>query len=281
MRRTAPSLRADLESRVGELERATPEWRPWLAMLRETARVPRNRKWAEAVRVVEPESPLEPAADAPLLHRRTVELDPKPLVRLAQRLAKSAATPSLRGFRPTGDDVCEMIEATIRGSTASHAGVDAGALNSLSTLLAAPVLRRCAEALAAGLPRHWPHGYCPVCGAWPTLAELRGMDRARRLRCGRCAGDWQMVWLRCAYCGETEHARLARLAPEGSLESRFVEACATCRRYLKCTSTLTPLTQMELLLRDLETVELDVAALDRGYQRPNAPAFPVSVRVHG
>jgi FdhE protein len=243
-------------------------------MLRETARAHANGGRARAVRVVEPESPMEPAADAPLLHGRTIAVDPKPLVRFAQRLVKVAPDGAgVREFRMGAETVCALIEATIRGS------VEAGGLRSLGELLAALVLRSCAEALAARVPQHWPHGYCPVCGAWPALAELRGMDRARRLRCGRCAGDWQMVWLRCAYCGEAEHAKLARLAPEGSLESRFVEACATCRRYLKCTSTLTPLTQMELLLRDLETVELDIAALDRGYRRPDAPAFPVHVRV--
>lgn len=274
MRRTAPGLRAELESRIAALERTTPEWAPWLAMLRETARVHRSGEWAAAVRVTEPEGASDRGADAPLLHGQTIILDVTPFVRFGKRLAKAAGdAPGLDGFRPTGETVCALIEATIRGSLAP------GTLRTLGDLLAAPVLHAGRDVLAARLPPHWAHGYCPVCGAWPTLAELRGMDRARRLRCGRCVADWQMVWLRCAYCGESEHDRLARLAPEGSLESRFVEACATCRRYLKCTSTLTPLTHMELLLRDLETVELDIAALDRGFQRPAAPGFPINVRV--
>ena len=51
-------------------------------------------------------------------------------------------------------------------------------------------------------------GYCPVCGAWPAFAEMRGIERSRYLRCGRCGGGWQAQCLSCSYCGMTDHEEL-------------------------------------------------------------------------
>jgi len=43
-----------------------------------------------------------------------------------------------------------------------------------------------------------------------------------------------------------------------------VETCASCRGYLKSVATLQQIPPFALLLQDLETVELDLVALDRG-----------------
>ena len=32
----------------------------------------------------------------------------------------------------------------------------------------------------------WQQGYCPICGGWPLLAELRGIELAQYLRCAAC-----------------------------------------------------------------------------------------------
>src|SRR5438552_1345771 len=62
------------------------------------------------------------------------------------------------------------------------------------------LLRACGRQLQTHIPSGWSRGYCPVCGAWPVLAELRGLERTRCLRCGRCGVDWQRPWLACVYC---------------------------------------------------------------------------------
>jgi FdhE protein len=129
------------------------------------------------------------------------------------------------------------------------------------------------------VPRSWPHGYCPICASWPILAERRGLDRTRRLRCGRCGGDWPVEWLCCIYCGERDHQRLGSLVPEDREETLIVETCASCRGYLKSVATLQQIPPFALLLQDLETVELDLVALDRGYSRPQGGGFPLDVRV--
>jgi hypothetical protein len=47
--------------------------------------------------------------------------------------------------------------------------------------------------------------------------------------------------------------------------------------YLKTVTTIGPIVPAELGLMDARTVELDVAALDRGYARPDAPGFALTV----
>ena len=115
----------------------------------------------------------------------------------------------------------------------------------------------------------WPRGYCPVCGAWPSLAEIRGIERERRLRCGACAADWALPLLRCAYCDELDHEKLGALHAEGEEHLRRVETCESCHGYLKTVTTFDALTARALLLGDIATIELDLVARDRGYARPS------------
>jgi FdhE protein len=110
---------------------------------------------------------------------------------------------------------------------------------------------------------------------------MRSLDQTRRLRCGRCGSEWggRADWLSCAFCGEKNHDKLARLVLEGEPETLTVETCLECHGYLKSVTTLQPIPPFELLLQDLETVELDVAALERGFARPAGDGFPLDLRV--
>jgi FdhE protein len=154
-------------------------------------------------------------------------------------------------------------------------------LHAIAPTLTLPLLLACGQAWA-GRPRaDWPHGYCPTCGAWPALAEARGLERSRQLRCGRCGGDWRTQWLRCPYCGTTDHLRLGSLVPAEGGESRKVDTCLACGAYIKTLTVLTACSPPEVTLRDLETVDLDLAALERGYQRPPGPGQPLNVQLVG
>jgi FdhE protein len=113
----------------------------------------------------------------------------------------------------------------------------------------------------------WSAGHCPACGALPLLAELRGAERERVLRCGRCASAWGFPRLCCPSCGERQHQHLSYLHSEGQAEFRRADVCHTCRSYLKAIAVLDPLTPVELLEADLESAALDFAAVERGYHR--------------
>ena len=292
MHRTTPSLRADLATRLADLEQQRPEWLAWLGLLGEVERELDDAGWRTPVSDAEVGSLVAGTlAEVPLLHGRALRVDAGRVQQLVSRLAVTAAARSvtgavsLRGYRPSSDDAMRLLAAAVRqdlgeiGALAGAAGIDRGALTSIAHLAAFPLLQSCGRLLEHRIPRSWMQGYCPICAAWPILAERRGLDRTRRLRCGRCGGEWQVQWLCCIYCGEREHEQLGSLVPEERGERLNVETCSSCLGYLKSVATLQGIPPFELLLQDLETVELDLVALDRGYRRPDESGFSLGIRL--
>lgn len=284
MQRTATGLRVGPAARLAELERQRPEWQTWLTLLREAERALRDPGWHAPLHDRELDGMLAVTSDrAPLLHGRTLSVDAGRVEALVRRLASQALQGDI--YRPSSVDAMRLVAAALRqdleeiGALAGAAGIDRGALTSIAYLAAFPLLQSCGRVLDNHVPRSWKHGYCPICGAWPTLAERRGLDRSRRLRCGRCGGEWQVQWLCCIYCGEREHEHLGSLVPEEQGERLNVETCCSCRGYLKSVATLQGIPPFELLLQDLETVELDLVALERGYGRPEESVFMLEIRL--
>jgi FdhE protein len=114
----------------------------------------------------------------------------------------------------------------------------------------------------------WGRGYCPTCGAWPVLAEQRGLEQLRYLRCGLCASSWEVDRLLCPFCTNRDHLLLGYLQVEGEEQKQRVSTCDACQGYLKLRSTLTPLTTPQLLVEELALVHLDLIAMDKGYMPP-------------
>jgi FdhE protein len=116
------------------------------------------------------------------------------------------------------------------------------------------------EALAG-----WNRGYCPACGSWPALAEVVGGHRT--LRCSFCSSAWELPTYACIYCHEAGEA-FVTAAPDPERKDRRLEVCSTCGAYLK-TIDLGDLSPFPLLaISDIETTDLDVAAMEHGYARP-------------
>lgn len=292
MQRTAPGLRTDPAARIGELQRQRPEWQTWLTLLGEAERALGDAGWHTPLNESELKgAPALTSIPVPLLHGRTLKVDAGRVQQLVLRLASAATSPnlagaeSLRQYEPSPDDAMRLVAAAVRqdlaeiGALAAAAGIERGALTSIGHLAAFPLLQSCGRLLGDRIPRSWMEGYCPICAAWPILAERRGLDRTRRLRCGRCSGEWQVQWFCCIYCREREHEQLGSLVPEEGGERLNVETCSSCRGYLKSVATLQGIPPFELLLQDLETVELDLVALDRGYARPQERGFILDVRL--
>lgn len=116
--------------------------------------------------------------------------------------------------------------------------------------------------------RLWGRGYCPTCGAWPVLAEQRGLEQVRYLRCGLCASSWEVDRLLCPFCSTRDFQVLSYLQVEGEAPRQRVATCDACQSYLKLRSTLTPLTTPQLLVEEIALVHLDLIAMDRGYGPP-------------
>lgn len=292
MQRAPSGLRSLPGARLAELERRAPEWRTWLRLLAEVERARLDPQWAVALSDGPLGTPTDtpPGSGAPLLHGRTLPTDGARVGRLLRRLSTLASaggpagSATLAGYRPSAEHALALLTAALRrdrsglAQLAAARGIDAAALTSIAELAVIPLLSAAAGALRSRRA-HWSYGYCPVCGAWPTLAERRGLERACVLRCGRCGADWPWEWLRCVFCGERNHDRLGLLVPAEARETRRAETCLRCRCYLKSLAVLQPAAPVELLVLDLDTVELDLAALDRGFARPDGNGYPIDVRV--
>jgi FdhE protein len=120
------------------------------------------------------------------------------------------------------------------------------------------------DALTAALGT-WNKGYCPACGSWPALAEVVGGHRT--LRCSFCSSAWELATYGCIYC-EEQGAPFVTAAPDEERKDRRLEVCTACGGYLK-TIDLSELSPFPLLaISDIETTDLDVAAMEHGYARP-------------
>ena len=250
-----------------------PAWQPWLRLLGLALAEAGDSAWSAMV-----PAPGQRPAGAPLLHGTMLRLDTTRTSSFVRRLADAIDLTNVDAIEPkqlvlgaiSRDDVAIT-------EIAERAGAPIDTMTVLAQVAALPLLHACARELAAAVPKPWQRGWCPVCGAWPSLAEIRGIDRQRRLRCGCCGCDWAFPVLRCAFCDEVDHRKLGSLAPEGEEQHRRVETCDGCRGYLKSVTTLLALPPHLLALHDLATVPLDLAAQDRGYARPTRPGWTPSV----
>ena len=112
---------------------------------------------------------------------------------------------------------------------------------------------------------------CPACGGAPQLSFLEpttaipGDGGGRSLLCAGCLTPWPFRRVRCPACGEDDERKLAYYhAPD--LEHLRVDACETCRRYVK-TVDLTKLGFAVPLVDEVAGASLDLWAHEHGYEK--------------
>jgi FdhE protein len=265
---------ADQAQRLADVRQKNPESETWLALVEAALAETQDAGWDAAVPAPRQGRPTR----APLLHGAEVTIESRAVTHFVRRLAR------LAGLAGAADrlDAIALLEAAVCQQDPRIdrlAAGDPSTLRVVAQVAAVPFLRTCARTIGGEIPANWCEGYCPLCGAWPTLSEYRGLERKRWLRCGRCGIGWEVPWLRCPFCAETSHENLGYLAPEHGETARKVEVCDTCKGYVKAEPTVCELPWWGVLLDDVATVALDVAALDRGYHRPERPGFGVEVKV--
>jgi FdhE protein len=246
-----------LDRGASDLGREYPEWLPWLTVIEQVLREATDIKWEAFV----PEPPESQVTKAPLLAGATLELEPAAVAAWSQRL--------LRAAYQSGAPKMATLDL----------GVEADALQAVAALVPVPFLQACNRRWQRSISESWTEGYCPVCGAWPAFAEVRGIERGRYLRCGRCGGNWQAQCLNCSYCGMTDHKELVSLVPEKSASNAVIEACKRCLGYVKIFTTLQGSAPVQVMVDDLASVDLDIAALELGYRRPAGAGYALDVNV--
>lgn len=269
------------------LKNRRPEWQPWLAVVEEILREIETCTWDATV----PTAPDTRQHTMPLLAGAAVAVQASAVRRLFERLIRTALlsdTPKIATLQAALDadlDVLTLFAASLCqdsdrvNEVAMACGADEEALRAVAGLVSMPLLHACNRRWAASISESWVEGYCPVCAAWPAFAEVRGIERRRYFRCGRCGGEWHAHMLHCPYCAMNDHDELVALVPEKAGSHAVIEACKRCRGYVKTSTTLQGCPAGTVLLEDLASVELDVAALEQGYTRPPGAGYPLEVTV--
>jgi FdhE protein len=297
MERTVARDHVDVAGR-SRMTRALPDLSPWLSLLWQSRREAASAEWTAAVNGADPATRIPLALHAPdarhcLLAETEVTVVPTAVARLAYRLLGPGGTGLRTRLGP--DLALALLTAAVEQDDDALAGlaleldVESQRLAAIAPFLAMPLLLACGRAWASAIPAGWGHGHCPVCAAWPALAERR--EGRPRLRCSRCGAGWSRSGARCPFCECDDPNELAVLAVgaaaldrsglhgrnagrSGMLErpsapDRYVEACRRCRGYVKALVTTAPIPPADVAVRDLLTVDLDLAALDAGLVRPS------------
>jgi FdhE protein len=276
-----------IDAGLQDLRRQHPEWEPWLAVVQEILGETASPKWNAAV----PVRAEAQQTKVPLLAGATLTLEKTSVRRLLEQLIRIACrtgTPkmaTLQSALHADLDILTLFKASLCQDSdrvkkiAAVLGADAEALQAVAALVPVPFLQACNRLWAPSIPESWMEGYCPVCGAWPAFAEVRGIERSRYFRCGCCGGEWQAHCLFCPYCGITDHNELVSLVPDKSGANSLIEACKRCLGYVKTFTTLQGSPPANVILDDLASVALDVAAFEQGYRRPQGPGYALALTV--
>jgi formate dehydrogenase accessory protein FdhE len=112
-------------------------------------------------------------------------------------------------------------------------------------------------------------GRCPFCGGAPVIACRRSGSEAdgalRSLVCAVCGLEWTFQRILCPACMESTPEKLPAFTSESHPAVR-VEACETCRRYVKSLD-LSQDGQASPEVDDLASLALDLWAIDQGFTR--------------
>jgi FdhE protein len=183
-----------------------------------------------------------------------------------------AARELAKALRPNGLDAAEMTQEVLAGrpeavhARAAALGLDPALTATVLRWTLFPVLGHVRAALDPFFARtRWGRGCCPACGSWPLLGEFRGLEQTRFLRCGLCAAAWEFPHLTCPFCGERDHRQLGYLHVEGEEGKERAATCDACQGYVKMISSLSALAGPQLLVADVATLHLDLAAAERGF----------------
>jgi FdhE protein len=283
---TKPTLGA--VARLDALATTNSEWAPWLSVVREVIADLTCPAWD-----IQPPGAVTGTGVSPQLAGAVLRPDGPAVAHLLDRLSGVArsngldalAGPARRAPATRVDEALAVFVATVNGDDAElaqqalRAGATPEGWGALTQLLPMPYLHACARRWPTSPRSTWSQGYCPVCGAWPAFAEVRGIQRARHLRCGRCGCSWPMPVLACTYCATTDHDALGALVVDDKTARWSVDVCHSCSGYLKSFTTLQPTPSNEILVHDLASVDLELAAVARGFVRPQVHGFVLRASV--
>jgi FdhE protein len=115
--------------------------------------------------------------------------------------------------------------------------------------------------------KNWDMGYCPICGSFPKMSELKGEGGKRHFQCSFCGFIWPGQRIKCPFCDNQDHKKLHYFYAKGHNVYR-VELCEQCKQYIKTVDKRNLDYEPDLDLEDIATIHLDILASQKGFTRP-------------
>lgn len=110
----------------------------------------------------------------------------------------------------------------------------------------------------------WKKGYCPVCGAFPTIALIEEKITRRWLHCSRCGHEWLFSRVVCPFCENQAQQGMNFFYVESrAQESAFT--CEKCNRYLITLNRVSDLHDHDLDVSAIGLAHLDVIMQGKGF----------------
>jgi len=124
--------------------------------------------------------------------------------------------------------------------------------------------KRLPEAAALIGDREWQHGYCPVCGEFPSIALIEEKITRRWLHCSGCGHEWIFSRVICPYCEhEAQQGMDFFFVEDRPRETAF--SCDQCRRYLVTLKGVSELTDRDLDVTAMSLAHLDIVMQEKGF----------------
>jgi len=136
-------------------------------------------------------------------------------------------------------------------------------------LLLGAVTRIVLQAKSAGLGEHiegmgWDKGYCPVCGAHPTIAVIREKIPQRWLHCSRCGYEWRFSRMFCPGCEQESPSGMDYFYVEDrGQETAFT--CNSCKRYLITLNQISDIGDYDRDVSAMGLIHLDLIMQEKGF----------------
>jgi FdhE protein len=175
----------------------------------------------------------------------------------SRKKIKGLACDYIGVFPDHGEDVIDRWAADLQAAPQSIALL-------LRQLIRIILEKRSQDAAERIKDIEWKKGYCPVCGAFPTVALIEEKITRRWLHCSRCSHDWLFSRVICPYCeNEAQQGMDFFYVEARAQESAFT--CDQCKRYLITLNRVSDLLEHDLDVSAISLVHLDVVMQEKGF----------------
>jgi FdhE protein len=110
----------------------------------------------------------------------------------------------------------------------------------------------------------WEKGYCPICGAHPTIAVIREKIAQRWLHCSRCGHEWRYSRMLCPGCEQESPSGIDYFYVEDRRQETAF-SCDACKRYLITLNQISDIGDYDRDVSAMSLIHLDLVMQEKGF----------------